>query len=121
MNRIIKDIKSVGPELMELIHAKCPEGRIRKKDLLDFPIGNGKHLKVIEIKTDDSIYLIKVNDGLHAKMEEMMLEVEDANDVKRSRDDMLDDLSKMNQDDDIDEAEVDLEMADEFDDEFQAS
>ena len=99
MNRIIKDIKSVSPELMVLIHHKCPKGRIRKKDLLDLPLGNGKHLKVIEIKTEDTIYLIKVNDGLHEKMEAIMLEVEEASQEKRSRDDMLDDLDKMSHDD----------------------
>jgi len=95
MNRIIKDIKSVGPELMVLIREKCPNGRIRKKDLMDLPLGKGKHLKVIEIITEDSVYLIKVNDGLHEKMEELMIEVEDAGEEKRSRDDMLDDLDKM--------------------------
>ena len=101
MNRIIKDIKSVSPELMTLIHQKCPEGRIRKKDLLDLPLGNGKHLKVIEIKTEDTVYLIKVNDGLHEKMEAIMLELEAASEDKRSRDDMLDELDEMNQVDDI--------------------
>ena len=104
MNHIIKDIKTVSPELMVLIHNKCPKGRIRKKDLLDLPLGNGKHLKVIEIKTEDTVYLIKVNDGLHEKMEAVMLELEEAKEEKRSRDDMLDDLDKMSHEDEPENA-----------------
>ena len=84
---------------MVLIHKKCPEGRIRKKDLMDLPLGNGKHLKVIEIQTEDTVYLIKVNDGLHEKMEKIMLELEAAGEEKRSRDDLLDDLDKINKSD----------------------
>lgn len=60
MKRIIKDYKSISQEQLNLIAIEFPEG-FSLDDLITFRKPDGDSFKGLEIKTEDAIYLFKID------------------------------------------------------------
>lgn len=59
MKRIIKNYATLTPELRQLLDAKFPDG-ITAKDVVSFKDVKGNRLHGVEVLTEDTLYLIKV-------------------------------------------------------------
>jgi len=68
MKRVIKNYKSIGIELFQLLMESFPDG-IFEDDLINFTKPNGETINAIELRTDDAVYLIKINQELQTKMD----------------------------------------------------
>ena len=62
------DYKSIGIELFQLLVKSFPDG-IYEDDLITITKPNGETISAIELRTDDTIYLIKMNQELQMKMD----------------------------------------------------
>lgn len=67
MRRLIVDYKKLTPELLELLTQKFPDG-YGDKDIIIFDNHNNETIEAVEVKTEDSIYLVKVSSKLHYTM-----------------------------------------------------
>ena len=63
MKRIIKDFKSTPPEVLSLVGQQYPFG-YDDSHLVNFMNSKGEYIHALEVKTDDSIYLIKQDRNL---------------------------------------------------------
>jgi hypothetical protein len=68
MKRVIKDYKSMGLDLLQLLLKSFPDG-IYEEDLISFTTPKGKTIHAVEIKTEDTIYLIKVDQELQSAVD----------------------------------------------------
>ena len=67
MKRIIVDYKKLTPKLLKLLTKKFPDG-YGDKDIITFDNHHNETIEAIEIKTKNSIYLVKVSSKLHYTM-----------------------------------------------------
>ena len=110
MNRIIVDDKKLTPEILNLLVEKFPDG-YGIRDVIKFTNPKGQYVEAVEVRTDDTIYLVKISDELVDSMDRY--EDEDEDDVIIS-DDL--DIKIDNSDLDIKIDDPDLEIDDEDDD-----
>lgn len=110
MNRIIVDYKKLTPEILNLLVEKFPDG-YGIRDVIKFTNPKGQYVEAVEVRTDDTIYLVKISDELVDSMDRY--EDEDEDDVIIS-DDL--DIKIDNSDLDIKIDDPDLEIDDEDDD-----
>ncbi len=67
MKRIIVDYKKLTPELLKLLTEKFPDG-YGDRDIITFDNHHNQTIEAVEVKTKDSIYLVKVSSKLHYTM-----------------------------------------------------
>jgi len=67
MQRIIVDYKKLTPELLKLLTEKFPDG-YDDRDIITFDDLHNQTIEAVEVKTKDSIYLVKVSSKLHYTM-----------------------------------------------------
>lgn len=67
MKRIIVDYKKLTPEVLELLTEKFPDG-YGDRDIITFDDHHNQTIEAVEVKTNDSIYLVKVSSKLHYTM-----------------------------------------------------
>lgn len=67
MKRIIIDYKKLTPELLKVLTEKYPDG-YGDNDIITFDNHRNETIEAVEVKTDDSIYLVKVSSKLHYTM-----------------------------------------------------
>ena len=60
MKRIIKDYKSITPDQLAMIAREYPEG-FEIENLITFRKPDGQTFKGLEVKTEDTIYLFKID------------------------------------------------------------
>ncbi len=60
MQRVIKDFKSISPEVMALINEQYPMG-YDEGQLITFVNAKGEFVKALEVRTDNIVYLIKLD------------------------------------------------------------
>lgn len=63
MKRVIKDYKTITDAQLQLIADHYPEG-FAPEDLISFNIPGGDSFKGLEIRTEDTIYLFKINTAM---------------------------------------------------------
>ncbi|WP_457617159.1 hypothetical protein [Lutibacter sp.] len=68
MKRIIVDYKKLTPEILDLLVEKFPDG-YGVRDIIKFTNPKGKYVEAVEVRTDDTIYLVKISDELVGSME----------------------------------------------------
>ncbi|MFA9371380.1 MAG: hypothetical protein ACERIH_06680 [Labilibaculum antarcticum] len=68
MKRVIKDYKSIGPELIQGLIRTFPDG-IYEDDLISVTKPNGDKINVVELRTEDTVYLIKMNQELQVRID----------------------------------------------------
>lgn len=84
MNRIIVDHKKLTDEILNLLVEKFPDG-YGVRDIIKFTNHKGQYIEAVEVRTDDTIYLVKISDQLV----DSMVNFDDADD-----DNYEDDISK---------------------------
>lgn len=68
MNRIIVDYKKLTPEILDLLVEKFPDG-YGIRDVIKFTNPKGKYVEAVEVRTESTIYLVKISDELVDSME----------------------------------------------------
>ncbi len=67
MKRIIVDYKKLTPELLSLLTERFPDG-YGDDDIITFDNHRNETIEAVEVKTLDTIYLVKVSSKLHYTM-----------------------------------------------------
>ena len=67
MKRVIVDYKKLTPEVLNLLTQKFPDG-YGDKDIIVFDDHNNQTIEAVEVKTEDTVYLVKVSSRLHYTM-----------------------------------------------------
>ena len=68
MKRVLVDFKKLTPEILNLLVEKFPEG-YGLRDIIHFTNHKGQYVDAVEVKTDDTIYLVKISEQLADSME----------------------------------------------------
>ncbi len=84
MRRVIVDYKKLTPEILELLSERFPDG-YNDNDIIVFDNHKNETIEAVEVKTNDSIYLVKVSSRLRYTMSSFEntdeLELDDAGHV----------------------------------------
>lgn len=68
MKRIIVDFKKLTPEILKLLVDKYPDG-YDDLNIISFKNAAGEIVEAVEVRTEDTIYLVKVSTKLELTME----------------------------------------------------
>lgn len=97
MNRIIIDYSKLNQNILDLLVEKFPEG-YGYRDILIIEKPSGETIKAVEVRTEDTIYLVKISSQLEQSMEDHAEEV-DADEIISNIDDNIgEDILKNNPD-----------------------
>ncbi len=114
MKRIIVDYKKLTPEILNLLVEKFPDG-YGIRDIIKFTNPKGHYVEAVEVRTDDTIYLVKISDELVDTMDKY--EEDEDEDIIISDDlDIIVDDSDLKLDDE-DDNDVDTDDVDDIDEE----
>lgn len=69
MRRVIVDFKKLNKDILDLLVAKYPDG-YDDDDIITFKNTLNEIVECVEVRTDDTIYLVKVSKRLVAAMED---------------------------------------------------
>ena len=69
MKRRIIDYEKLTSEVLDLLLEKFPDG-YNYDDIMTFQNARGETIKAVEVRTDDTIYLVKIGMKLEQKMED---------------------------------------------------
>lgn len=125
MLRKIVDFKKLTEDILNLLVEKFPDG-YDETDIISFRNAQNEIIEAVEVRTDDTIYLVKVGKRLVQAMEDFgdddsdVVDDEtstvDFEDVKVEDDDIDEDVVKKDDtDDDDDDADMDDEADADFD------
>lgn len=67
MRRIIVDYKKLTPEILSLLVEKYPDG-YDDNHIISFKNAKNEWVEAVEVKTEDTIYLVKVSARLEVSM-----------------------------------------------------
>ena len=67
MKRVIVDFKKLTPEILTLLVEKYPDG-YDDLNVITFKNAKNKTIEAVEVKTEDTIYLVKVSSRLENTM-----------------------------------------------------
>lgn len=96
MKRVIVDYAKLTTDILDLLVTKYPEG-YDYDDIISFQNGKGETIKAVEVRTEDTIFLVKISTKLEQTME-----------------DYSEDESSFNDDDDFSFDSDDVEEEDDF-------
>lgn len=115
MKRIIKTFETCSEELLEKLAEKFPDG-IKDRHISQLTTIKGEKIRIVELQTDDTMYLIKFSEKLEKAIDDIDLDLdmddedlgiddEDGIDAKIVTEDI--DASEMEEleDEDMDEGE----------------
>jgi DNA-directed RNA polymerase subunit delta len=71
MQRLIRSFNTLTDELKEMLQQQFPDG-IDSTHIKSVPTAKGEILRVIELRTPDAMYLIKINSESRAEIEEFL-------------------------------------------------
>ncbi|MDY0779568.1 hypothetical protein [Tenacibaculum sp. IB213877] len=69
MKRVIVDYSKLTTDILDLLVEKYPDG-YDYDDIIAFQNAKGETIKAIEVKTDETIYLVKISTKLEKTMED---------------------------------------------------
>ncbi|WP_111708032.1 hypothetical protein [Lutibacter citreus] len=69
MKRVIVDYSKLTNDILDMLVEKFPEG-YGYKDIFTFKNAQGESVKAVEVKTEDTIYLVKISLKLEETMDE---------------------------------------------------
>lgn len=67
MKRIIIDYKKLTPEILSLLVQKYPDG-YDDRDVIVFKNSKNETIEAVEVKTEDTLYLVKISTRLEDTM-----------------------------------------------------
>ena len=76
MRRVIVDIKKLTPEILSLLVARYPDG-YDDDHIISFKNQHNDTIEAVEVKTEDTIYLVKVSSRLATAMAQFEDDAED--------------------------------------------
>lgn len=76
MKRILIQYKKLTPDILDLLVKKYPDG-YNDSDIVTFRNAKNELIEAVEVKTDDTIYLVKVSEKLEQRMDTFLDEDED--------------------------------------------
>lgn len=68
MRRVIVDYKKLNQEILDLLVEKFPDG-YEASDIISFRNAQNEIIEAVEVRTEDTIYLVKVSKRLADTME----------------------------------------------------
>jgi DNA-directed RNA polymerase subunit delta len=126
MLRKIVDFKKLTEDILNLLVEKFPDG-YDETDIISFRNAQNEIIEAVEVRTDDTIYLVKVGKRLVQAMEDFgdddsdvgddETSTVDFEDVKVEDDDIDEDVVKKDDTDDDDDADMDDEADSDYDEE----
>ena len=69
MNRVIVDYKKLTQNVLDMLIDKYPDG-YSDSDIISFRNAHNELVEAVEVRTDDTIYLVKVSVKLAERMED---------------------------------------------------
>jgi DNA-directed RNA polymerase subunit delta len=69
MKRIIVDYNKLNTEILDLLVEKFPDG-YDDSDIISFRNAEGEQIEAVEIRTDDTIYLVKIGEKLQQAIQQ---------------------------------------------------
>lgn len=69
MKRVIVEYAKLTKDILDLLIEKYPDG-YDYDDIISFKNAKGETIKAVEVKTDDTDYLVKISTKLEEAMEE---------------------------------------------------
>ncbi len=123
MQRLIRSFNTLTDQLKDTLQEQYPDG-IDASHIKSIPTAKGEILRVIELRTAEALYLIKINSESRAEIEEFLDQDESAAE-EGDTDSAIDDNSTEIESDDVEEedeeeddtAEADADAGDEDEDE----
>lgn len=123
MQRLIRSFNTLTDELKETLQEQYPDG-IDSSHIKTIPTAKGDMLRVIELRTPDALYLIKINAESRAEIEEFLDQDNDGGSAGEDLDEEsgmegaegMDDDSGDDMEDDADSGDADEDDGDEDDD-----
>ncbi|MDY7393621.1 hypothetical protein UMM65_00055 [Aureibaculum sp. 2210JD6-5] len=107
MRRVIVDFKKLTEDILNMLVEKFPDG-YNDSDIVVFKNAAGETVEAVEVRTEDTIYLVKVSVRLEQSMENHVDTSDDDDD-----DDIIDDDGTIGDDEELDfEGEDDDEPID---------
>jgi DNA-directed RNA polymerase subunit delta len=123
MKRIIVDYSKLTNEILNLLVEKFPDG-YDDSDIIRFKNHKDETIEAVEVKTNDTIYLVKIS----TKLSDRMVNFDDDDDIAEPLEDAIkeieleddDDIPSDDDDDETVEQRDKLEFDDEEDDDLDA-
>ncbi|WP_088322864.1 hypothetical protein [Polaribacter tangerinus] len=69
MKRVIVDYAKLTTDILDMLVEKYPSG-YDYSDIISFKNSKGETIKTVEVRTDDTIYLVKISSKLEQTMED---------------------------------------------------
>ncbi|APZ47268.1 hypothetical protein BW723_13685 [Polaribacter reichenbachii] len=88
MNRVIVDYVKLTTDILDMLVEKYPDG-YDYSDIISFKNAKGETIKAVEVRTETTIYLVKISSKLEQTMEDY---AEDEDSFDEDEDLNLDDL-----------------------------
>jgi hypothetical protein len=80
MKRIIVDYSKLTSDILDLLVEKFPTG-YSYTDIITFKNAKGETIRAVEVRTDDTIYLVKISLKLEETMDEYDADEDNFNDA----------------------------------------
>jgi len=80
MKRVIVDFKKLTDEILNLLVEKYPDG-YNDSDIITFKNASGETIEAVEVRTEDTDYLVKVSVKLAETMENFLDDEDDEDDT----------------------------------------
>ena len=118
MKRVIVDYAKLTNEILTLLVEKFPEG-YDESDIIRFKNARNEAIEAVEVRTEDTIYLVKVSTKLADRIENFDEDDEMDDEIDVPVLDPIKGLDLDDEDDDVDDTDDVEDKADEDDDESE--
>jgi hypothetical protein len=99
MKRVIVDYQKLNNEILELLVAKYPDG-YDDYDTISFKNAQNELVECVEVKTEDTLYLVKISKRLVTAMADFENDDDDSDDENSDGDDEIKDIDSLEKEDD---------------------
>lgn len=69
MKRVIVDYEKLNTDILDLLVEKYPDG-YNYSDIISFQNSEGKTISTVEVRTDTTVYLVKISSKLEQTLED---------------------------------------------------
>ena len=83
MKRVIVDYKKLTPEIVSMLVEKYPDG-YGDKDIITFKNSKNQTVEAVEVKTEDTNYLVKISTRLQNTMDDFDIDDYDASELNEA-------------------------------------
>jgi DNA-directed RNA polymerase subunit delta len=81
MKRVIIDHKKLSPALLDLLIEKFPDGH-DDKDIISFKNAQGEWVECLEVRTEDTLILVKINKHFIVEVKDQDLDEEENDEME---------------------------------------